>query len=142
LGHVCAHALQLKKFQAKFCRISILGTTRKVQSNMALKAINLGCGQLCRIMFSQPLHLSIMVVHPLRLIHTDVSCSQNSRFRVDNYDTLYLEGPNKLQHPFLMMGEELVLCLDKRPHNSSVGVMLDPFVGIILTFQRLLFSTR
>jgi hypothetical protein len=59
---------------------------------------------------------------------------------LDNYDTLYLEGPNKL--PFVMMGEKLVLCGDKRDHNSSVGVMYDPFVGIILTFQRLLFSTR
>jgi hypothetical protein len=61
---------------------------------------------------------------------------------VDNYDTLYLEGPNKLQYPFVMMGEKLVLYLDKRHHNSSVGVMHDPFVGIIFTFQRLLFSTR
>jgi hypothetical protein len=61
---------------------------------------------------------------------------------VDSYDTLYLEGPNSLQYPFLMMGEKLVLCPDKRDHNSSVGVMYDPFVGIILSFQRLLFSTR
>jgi hypothetical protein len=61
---------------------------------------------------------------------------------VDSYDTLYLEGANSLQYPFLMMGEKLVLCPDKRDHNSSVGVMYDHFVGIILTFQRLLFSTR
>jgi hypothetical protein len=28
---------------------------------------------------------------------------------VENYDTLYLEGPNKLQYPFVVMGEKLVL---------------------------------
>jgi hypothetical protein len=50
---------------------------------------------------------------------------------VDNYDTLYLEGPNKLQYPFVMMGEMLVLCLDKRHHSSSVGVMHDLFVGLL-----------
>ncbi len=61
---------------------------------------------------------------------------------VVSYDTLYLEGPNRLQYPFLLTGEKLVLCLDNRDHNSSVGLMYDPFVGIILTFQRLLFSTR
>jgi hypothetical protein len=55
---------------------------------------------------------------------------------------LWLEGPNSLQYPFVMMGEKLVLCVDKRDHNSSVGVMYDHFVRIILTFQRLLFSTR
>jgi hypothetical protein len=43
---VGAYALQLKKFQAKFCRISIFANTRKIQSNVAVKAINLGCGQL------------------------------------------------------------------------------------------------
>ncbi len=31
LGHVRAYALQLKKFQAKFCIIIILANTRKVQ---------------------------------------------------------------------------------------------------------------
>ncbi len=46
LGPVRAHALQLKIIQAKFCRIIILANTRKTQSNAAVKAINLGCGQL------------------------------------------------------------------------------------------------
>jgi hypothetical protein len=50
----------------------------------------------------------------------------------DMYDTLYLEGPNRLQ--FLMMGGKLVLSLDKRDHNSTVGVMYDLFVGMILAF--------
>jgi hypothetical protein len=44
LGRVQAYALQLKKFQAKFC--IILANTRKIQSNVAVKAINLGCEQL------------------------------------------------------------------------------------------------
>jgi hypothetical protein len=49
LGHlrcVQAHVLQLKKIQAKFCIIIILTNTRKIQSNVAVNAINLGCGQL------------------------------------------------------------------------------------------------
>jgi len=43
---VRAHSLQLKKFQAKFCIIIILANTRKIQSNVAVKAIKLGCDQL------------------------------------------------------------------------------------------------
>ncbi len=53
---------------------------------------------------------------------------------VDNYDTLYLEGPNSLQYPFLMMGEKLVLSLDKRDNNSTVVLMYDPYVRMILAF--------
>jgi len=52
----------------------------------------------------------------------------------DCYDTLYLEAPNSLQYPFLMMGGKVVLSLDKRDHNSTVGaLMCDPSVGMILT---------
>ncbi len=53
---------------------------------------------------------------------------------VDNSDTLYLEGPNSLQYPFVMMGEKLVFSLDKRDHNSTVVVMYHPYVGMILAF--------
>jgi hypothetical protein len=93
-----------------------------------------------------------MVVDPLCLVYTDVKnklifLSLLTKWHValcivDSYDTLYLEGPNRLQYPFQMMGRKLVLSLDKRDHNSIVDVMYDPFVGMILAFRRLLFSTR
>ncbi len=51
---------------------------------------------------------------------------------VDNSDTVYVEGPNSLQYPFVMMGEKLVLSLED--HNSTVVVMYDPYVGMILAF--------
>ncbi len=41
-----------------------------------------------------------------------------------------------LQYPFLMMHEKLVLCLDKRDYNSTVGVMYDPFIGMICYFPK------
>jgi hypothetical protein len=44
LGHL--GCVQLKKTQAKFCIIIILANTKKIQANVAAKAINLGCGQL------------------------------------------------------------------------------------------------
>jgi hypothetical protein len=53
---------------------------------------------------------------------------------VYNSDTLYFEGPNSLKYPFVMMGEKLVLRLDKRDHNSTVVVMYGPYVGMILAF--------
>jgi hypothetical protein len=53
----------------------------------------------------------------------------------DSYDTLYLEAANTLQYPFLMMGGKLVLSLDKRDHNSTVDVMCDQFVGMILALK-------
>jgi hypothetical protein len=46
LDRAQAHASQLENFHSKFCRIIILANTRKIQSNVAVKAINLGCGQL------------------------------------------------------------------------------------------------
>jgi hypothetical protein len=97
-----------------------------------------------RIMFSQPVHLSIMVVDPLCLVYTDVRnklifLSLLTKWQVtfsivDSYDTLYLEGLNSLQYRFLMMGGKLVWSLDKKDHKSTVGVMYDPFVGMILAF--------
>jgi hypothetical protein len=59
---------------------------------------------------------------------------------VDGYDTLYLEGPNSLGYPFLTMGVKLVLCPDKRDHNSSVDVMYDHFV--IKIEYRVMADTR
>ncbi len=53
---------------------------------------------------------------------------------VDNSDTVYVEGPNSLQYPFVVMGEKLVLSLDKRDHNSTVVLMYDFYVGMILAF--------
>jgi hypothetical protein len=53
---------------------------------------------------------------------------------VDSYETLYLEGPNRLQYPLQMMGGKLVLSLDKRDQNSIAAVMYDPFVGMIIAF--------
>jgi hypothetical protein len=90
-------------------------------------------------MFSQPVHVSIMVVDPLRLVHTDVRNELIflillTNCMVDNYDTLYLEGPNSLQYPLVMMCEKLVLSLHKRDHNSTVVVMYGPYVGMILAF--------
>jgi hypothetical protein len=85
-----------------------------------------------------------MVVDPLCLDYTDVRnklifLSLLTKWQVtfsmaDRYDTSYLEGPNSLQYPFLMMGGKLVLSLDKRDHDSTVGVMYDLFVGMILAF--------
>jgi len=90
-------------------------------------------------MFSQPVHLSIMVVHPLCLVDTDMRNKliflslltklQVTISMVDIYDTLYLEVPNSLRYPFLTMGGKLVLILHKRDHNSTVGVMYDLFLG-------------
>ncbi len=55
---------------------------------------------------------------------------------VDNSDTLYLEGPNSLQYPFVVMGEKLVLSLHKRDHNSTVVVKHDPcFLSAALLYQ-------
>jgi hypothetical protein len=88
--------------------------------------------------------MSIMVVDPLCLVYTDVRNKliflslltkwQVALCIVDSYDTFYLEGPNSLEYPFQMMGGKLVLSLDKGDHNSKVGVMYDPFVGMILAF--------
>jgi hypothetical protein len=80
-----------------------------------------------------------MVVDPLRLVYTDISnepilLSLLTNCMLDNYDTLYLEGPKSLQYPFVMMGEKLVLSVHKRDHNSTVVVMYDPYSGMILAF--------
>jgi len=39
-----------------------------------------------------------------------------------------------------MMGGKLVLSLDKRDHNSTVGVMCDQFVGMILALKAALLD--
>jgi hypothetical protein len=85
-----------------------------------------------------------MIMDPFCLVYTDVwnkfiflnplTQWQVTVCIVNNCDTLYLEGPNNLQYPFLMMGRKLVTSLHERDHNSTMGVTYDPFFGMILAF--------